>query len=483
MLFIAAVEKGCYMENFKPRVLGSFRKKYIGDKAFYAALISLVLPLVIQQGITSFVNLLDNIMVGALCTESISGVAIVNQLIFVFQLSIFGALSGASIFGAQYAGVGDHEGLRHTFRFKLMIGLAITAIAALAFSIFGDKLIALYIHDTAGGATSPELTMSEAKGYLVIALWGLFPFLLSQCFGSTLREMAETKAPMRASIISIAVNFVLNYVLIYGKFGFPQMGVRGASLATVIARYVEAAILIAYTYKNSGKHPFIKDALKSLRIPAALVKKISVTGTPLLLNEFLWSAGTALINQCYSTRGLQVVAATNITSTVWMLFAVLMFAMGNAISILSGQKLGANDIKGAREENTKLIFADIMVHIFIGLLIIACSGFIPLIYNVGEEVRAMTTRMLVVAGGVLWLHSFTHAAYFTIRSGGRTFITMLFDSVFTWVVALPLAYVLCYLTNLDIVLVYLCLQLCDAIKICIALPLLIKGSWARNVIT
>ncbi len=471
------------MEDFKPRALGSFRKKYIGDKAFYIALISLVLPMVIQQGITNFVNLLDNVMVGALCTESISGVAIVNQLIFVFQLSIFGALSGASIFGAQYAGVGDHEGLRHTFRFKLLIGLAITTIAAVAFSLFGDKLLALYIHGTADSAASPELTLSEAKGYLNIALWGLLPFMVSQSFSSTLRETAEIKAPMRASIASILVNFVLNYLLIYGKFGFPNMGVRGASLATIIARYVEMAILIAYTYKNSAKHPFIKGALNSLRIPVALVKKIVVTGMPLLLNEFLWSAGTALINQCYSVRGLQVVAATNITSTVWQLFAVAMFAMGNAISILAGQKLGANDIKGAREENTKLIFTTIVLHVFIGLLIIACAGFIPLIYNVGEDVRAMTTRMLIVAGGALWLHSLTHAAYFTIRSGGRTIITLLFDSVFTWVVALPLAYVLCYLTNLDIVLIYLCIQLCDAIKICIAMPLLINGSWARNVIS
>lgn len=470
------------MENIRPRGFDAFRKKFIGSKAFYAALVSLVLPLVIQQGITNFVNFLDNIMVGALCTESISGVAIVNQLIFVFQLSIFGALSGASIYSAQYAGVNDTQGLRYTFRFKLILGLAITTVALLVFGFFGDRLIALYIHSTADNTTSSALTTSEAKGYITIALWGLLPFMISQCFGSTLREMAETKAPMRASVASIVVNFILNYTLIYGKFGFPNMGVRGAALATVIARLVETGYLIIYTYKNKEKHPFIKGALKSPYIPGVLVKKISITGTPLLLNESLWSAGTALINQCYSVRGLQVVAAINIATTVWQLFAVIMFAMGNAISILAGQKLGAGDIRGAREDNTKLIFANVVLHVFIGLLIIACSGFIPQIYNVGEDVRIMTSRMLVVAGCVLWLNSFTHAAYFTIRSGGRTIITMLFDSVFTWVIALPLAYVLCYLTSLDIVLIYFCLQLCDTLKICIALPLLIKGTWARNVI-
>lgn len=471
------------MEGTAPRGFAAFRKKFIGDKAFYAALVSLVLPLAIQQGITSFVNLLDNVMVGALCTESISGVAIVNQLVFVFNLTIFGALSGASIFGAQYAGVGDHEGLRNTFRFKLIIGVLITALATTLFSVFGEELIALYIHDTAAGAASPELTMSEAKGYLSIALWGLFPFMVSQSFASTLRETGETKAPMRASIVSILVNFVLNYLLIYGKFGFPNMGVRGAALATVIARFVEAAYLVAYTYGNRAKHPFIAGALRSLRIPAALVKRILATGAPLLVNEFLWSAGTALINQCYSYRGLQVVAATNITSTVWQLFAVIMFAMGSAISILCGQKLGAGDIRGAREENTKLIFADVVLHVFVGLVIVAFSGWIPRIYNVGDDVRALTASMIAISGATLWLHALTHAAYFTIRSGGRTLITFLFDSGYTWAVALPLAYVLCYRTPLDIVLVYACLQACDLIKVALSMPLLVKGTWARNIIS
>ncbi len=464
------------------RGFAAFRKRFIGDRAFYAALVTLVLPLAIQQGITSFVNLLDNVMVGALCTESISGVAIVNQLVFVFQLTIFGALSGASIFGAQYAGIGDHEGLRHAFRFKLAVGLIITALATTLFAVYGEQLISLYIHDTSASAASPELTMSEAKGYLGIVLWGLFPFMVSQSFGSTLRETGETKAPMRASIISIAVNLVLNYLLIYGKLGFPNMGVRGAALATIIARYIEAAFLIAYTYSNRAKHPFIDGALRSLRIPGALVKRILATGAPLLINEFLWSSGTALINQSYSYRGLQVVAATNITSTVWMLFAVLMFAMGNAVSIMGGQKLGAGDIQGAREENAKLIFADVVLHILIGLAIIAFSGLIPRIYNVGDDVRALTAKMIAISGATLWLHALTHAAYFTVRSGGRTIITFLFDSGFTWAVALPLAYVLCYLTSLDIVLVYACLQACDLIKAALFLPLLIKGTWARNVI-
>ena len=482
ILFGGYYRKECCFFMERTGLLAKFRHRYIGDKAFYRAVLTLVLPLVIQQGITSFVNLLDNVMVGALCTESISGVAIVNQLIFVFNLTIFGCLSGASIYSAQYAGVNDEDGIRRCFRFKLIAGAVISAAAILLFSFYGDTLIGLYLNKDTNTAESLALTLSEAKGYLGIILWGLVPFMLTQVYGSTLRETGATVPPMKASILSIFVNLVLNYLLIYGKFGFPEMGVRGAALATVIARYVEVAYLCLHVYRNTDRYPFIKRALRSLAIPLELVKRICVTGWPLLANEFLWSAGMAVINQCYSVRGLQVVAATNITSTVWQLFAVVMFAMGNAIAIMVGQKLGAGDIPGARDVDRKLIFTNIVIHVFIGGLIVAFSGLIPQIYNVEQNVRDMTARMLVVAGCTLPLHCFTHAAYFTLRSGGRTMLTFLFDSVFTWLVSLPLAYVLCNLTGLDVVLIYACLQCTDLIKVAIAVPLLASGSWARNVI-
>ncbi len=459
-----------------------FRSHYIGDRAFYRAVIALVIPLVIQQGITSFVNLLDNVMVGALCTESISGVAIVNQLIFVFNLTIFGCLSGASIFSAQYAGQKDEDGIRRCFRFKMIAGMAISIGAILLFLFYGEGLIDLYLNKETNSAEALALTMSEAKGYMSIILWGLIPFMLTQVYGSTLRETGATLPPMKASVLSILVNLVLNYLLIYGKFGFPAMGVRGAALATVIARFVEIVYLAVHTYRHLDRYPYMKKALSSLSIPWDLVKRICVTGSPLLVNEFLWSSGMAVINQCYSVRGLQVVAAVNITSTVWQLFAIIMFAMGSAVSIMVGQKLGREIFPGARDTDRKLLFATVVVHLAIGGLIVALSGLIPQIYNVEQTVRDMTSGMLIVAGCVLWLHSFTHAAYFTLRSGGRTMMTFLFDSVFTWVVSLPLAFVLCNYTELGVIAIYACLQSTDLIKVAIAVPLLRSGTWARNVI-
>ena len=212
------------------------------------------------------------------------------------------------------------------------------------------------------------------------------------------------------------------------------------------------------------------------------MRRILVTGTPLVLNELLWSIGTTMVNQSYSTRGLTVVAATNITNTAWNLFCVIMFAMGNAVSILIGQKLGAGEIEEAKRTDNKLLFFTVALHVFIGVLIALCAPFIPLIYNTEPAVRTLTTQLLLVAGAALPLQAFAHVTYFTIRSGGKTFITFLFDCLYTWVVPLPIAFCLCRFTDLPVVWVYFCVQFADIVKVIIGVCLLRSGIWAKNIV-
>jgi len=217
-------------------------------------------------------------------------------------------------------------------------------------------------------------------------------------------------------------------------------------------------------------------------VPSRLVGRIIRTGLPLLVNEILWSLGMTFINQFYSTRGLNAVAALNITGTAWNLFCVLMFAMGNAVSIMVGQRLGAGEMEEARDVDRKLIFLTEVLHVFIGLAMILCSPLVPLMYNVGPEVRDLTRRLLVIAGLSLPVHSFAHVTYFTIRSGGRTMITFLFDAVYTWVVTVLLAWFLTHRTNLDVLQIYFCVQFIDVIKLVIGLLMLRSDFWARNVV-
>ena len=456
-------------------------KKWIGDKAFYRTVLTLAIPLVIQQGITNLVSLLDNIMVGGLGTESISAVAIVNQILMVFNLAIFGGLSGASIFGAQFSGKGDIDGMRHTFRFKLYFGLAATALALGLFLTFGGSFISLFLQGEGSGEATAK-TLEQGVRYLRIMLAGLLPFMVVQTYAGTLRETGETVSPMIASVVAILVNLVFNYLLIFGKLGFPRLGVTGAAIATVLSRYVEMIYLLTHAHRHPERYPFLHGAYASGYVPGALAKRIALTGSPLLLNEVLWSLGMTFINQSYSTRGLAAVAAINITGTAWNLFCVIMTAMGSAVAILVGQKLGAGDKTGARDMDHKLIFLTVCVHVVMGLLMVLFSGVIPLLYNVEPAVRQTTRQLLIVAGLALPIHSYVHVVYFTIRSGGKTVITFLFDCVYTWLVPVALAYALTRFTDWPIVAVYFCVQFIDIVKVLIGALMLRSDFWANNVV-
>ncbi len=460
-----------------------FYKKYIGTKAFYLSVVALIIPMVIQQGITTFVNLLDNVMVGRLGTAPMSGVAIVNQVVFIFNLTIFGGMSGASIFGAQYYGKGDTEGVRSTLRFRLVFALVAGVLGILAMVLFGRQFFMLYLHGDEAAQGDMDATLRYAESYMAIMLWGLLPFAVSNCFASVMKDTGETFIPMVASVLSIGVNLVLNYLLIFGSFGFPKMGVAGAALATVIARYIEVAYLAIQAYRHKGKFPFMEGALKSLRVPLPLVKRIGATGTPLMLNEMLWSVGISLITACYATRGLEAVAATNISATVHQLFSLLLMSMGNAVAIMVGQQLGANDMEGAKATVRKLLFFGTAANLAMGVLLALSSPFIPMIYNTEDTVRELASQLLMICGVFLPLGAIVNCSYFAIRSGGRTFITFLFDCMYTWVVCLPIAFLLSRFTALSLPWMFFLVQCADSgLKAVIALLMLKSGIWAKNVV-
>lgn len=462
--------------------MSQLRKKYIGDKDFYLVVLRLVVPMIVQQGITQFVNLLDNVMVGRLGTAPMSGVAIVNQIVFIFNLTIFGGLAGVSIFGAQFFGKKDYKGLRDTVRFRLIFVLLVLVLGLGVFLLFGEQLFRLYLHEENSDPAAVAATLEYAKSYMRVILWGLFPFVIVQCFSSVLRNAGETFSPMVASVIAILVNLVLNYLLIFGSFGFPKMGVAGAALATVIARYLEMAYLLVRTYRHRKSFPFLKGAFRSLRVPLPLCKRIARTGTPLLFNEVLWSTGMAMIQMCYATRGLTAVAAANIEATIYNLFSILIMSSGDAIGILSGQMLGANDIEGAKDSVRKMLFLTVAVNLGMGLIVIGTAPFIPYIYNTEEIVRQTATKMLMVIGAFMPLMAYVNGCYFTIRSGGKTFITFLFDCVFTWAVCLPIAYLTCTFTSLSVVGVFFCVQSADLIKALIGGLIIRSGIWANNIV-
>jgi len=448
---------------------------------YYKWMLRISVPTMIQNGVTNFVSMLDNIMVGQVGTLQMTGVSIVNQLLFVFNLCVFGASSGAGIFTAQFHGSGDHTGVRHTFRFKILICSVIALGGMALFLTAHDILIGLYLTGEGDPLTAAD-ALRYGREYLFAMLWGLIPFALSNAYASTLRETGKTNIPMIAGITAVLVNLVLNYILIFGKFGAPVMGVRGAALATVISRYVELSIVAGWTHLHPEKNPYIRSAFRSLHIPGKLLRGIIAKGMPLLINEFLWASGMAFMNQCYSTCSLDVVPAMNISSTLYNLGSVVFLSMGNSVGIIMGQMLGSG-VTGSeiRDSNRKLVAFAVVTGGSFGIVLAAFSGIFPGIYNTTAEVRTLAAQLILVGAVMMPFNSYTNAAYFTLRSGGQTVVTFLFDSCFVWTVCVPLAFCLSRFTDIPILPLYILCQSTDLLKSAIGAFMIRQGKWIQNL--
>ena len=457
-------------------------RKFIGTKQFYKNVFAIAFPIMAQNGISNIVNMLDNLMVGRIGTEQLSGVSIVNDLMFVYQLCLFGAISGAGIFTAQYFGQGNEEGIRDTFRIKIVICGFIMLLGLTVFGLGDRTLISYYLHE---GSQSGDLaaTLQYGHVYMMFMLAGLLPQAAEFAYSSTLRETGETVVPMRASFAAVLINLVLNYILIYGKFGFPPLGVAGAAIATAISRIVQALIVILWTHRHNDIKPYINGVYASFRVAGSLVRKVCVTGLPLVINESLWSIGIVLQKQSYSTRGLAVVAGLNINSTFFNVFSICFVAFGDAVAIIVGQLLGAGKMDEAKETGLKINAFVTASCVVMGAVVYALAPYLPRFYNTTTEVKSLASDFLRVTGSMMPLFGLCHSLYFTIRAGGKTLITFLFDSAFLMVIGVPLAFVLTRYTGLDIVSIYAICEGTALIKVIIGFAISASGVWMQNIVS
>ena len=456
-------------------------RKLFGDKAFYRMVLAIAVPVMVQSGITQFVSLLDNLMVGRIGTEEFGGVAIANQLIFVFNLCIFGGLSGAGIFSAQFSGKNDVDGMRHVLRFKLYFVIAASVLGILILHFFGSPLISLFLHE---GSEEGDLvkTLNFGLDYLKIMLIGLPMYAVSQCYASSLKETGETFIPMIGSGTAVLVNLVFNYILIFGKFGFPVMGVKGAAIATVLSRVVELAIIAIWAHTHTKRFGFFSKLYSSFRVPKALTFDIIKKGSPLMFNELLWSMGMSTLTACYSMRGLATVNALNISSTVSNLFNVVFMAIGSSIAIIVGNLLGAGKFEEARDTDRKIITMSVLGCFIFGSLLAVSAKYIPNLYETTDEVKSLATSFLFICAVSMPFNAFTHGCYFTLRSGGQTKITMAFDSCFVWVICIPLAYCLANVTSIPIIPMFIICTATELIKCVIGYFFVKSDRWVKNIV-
>lgn len=457
-------------------------KKLIGDRSFYRMVMAVAMPIMLQNGITNFVSMLDNIMIGALGTTQMNGAAIANQLIFIFNLCIFGAVSGAGIYGAQFFGKKDWDNVRYTFRYKYLLCCLLGVAAMLVFLFAAEPLLSLYIEAGEAPATKAA-TLQFGKSYLFVMLIGLIPYALTQSFSSTLRECGETVLPMQAGIIAVCVNLALNWVLIFGKLGLPALGVVGAAVATVISRFVELAIVVIWTVHHRERFPFIQKAFASLRIPLKLMRGVSAKGVPLMLNETVWALGIATLAQCYATRGLDAVAGNNIAQTFFNLFSVCFQAVGVGIGIILGQQLGAEEFDRVRDQYPKLLTFSVAIGTAVGAVFFALADVIPLMYNTSPEVRALAADLIRLLAATCPISAFAFSGYCTIRTGGKIFTTIAIDCGMTWLVAVPLVFILSRYTTLPVIFLLGGYQVEQFIKCFIFGAVIKRERWIKNIVS
>lgn len=457
-------------------------KKLFGTKEFYKRLLILTIPIVIQNGITNFVNMLDNVMVGQVGTVQMTGVSVSNQLVYIFNLCVFGAVSGAGIFGAQFFGKGDHVGVKYILRFKMILCTLLSVLCIAVFLFWGDPLIRLYLQGE-GSAEDIAASFRYAKEYLSIMLIGLLPYALVQSYASSLRETGRAVVPMAAGLSAVFINLVLNYILIYGKFGFPALGVSGAAIATVVSRFAELLIVALWTHLDKVKNQMFVGLYKGFKVPLSLCKTVFIKSLPLIANETLWAMGLAFVNQCYSVRGLDVVGAINISQTFFNVFAVMFLSLGTAAGILLGQQLGSGETESVKTVAHHAMVFSVLVSITIGIVYFLSAMVIPKAYNTTDEVRMLATGLMQITALTFPLQAYSHVAYYALRSGGKTYITIPFDSAFVWCVNATVAYLLSYHTAINILLVYLIVRLLDFIKCVMGYVFVNKDFWIKSVVS
>ncbi|NLC97319.1 MAG: MATE family efflux transporter [Erysipelotrichaceae bacterium] len=446
--------------------------KFKFDKNFFVNVLSIAIPLMLQQLIVSGVNLIDNLMVGQLGDISLGGVTAVNKYYMVATTGMFGMTTAAGVFLAQYYGAKNNDRLKQTFRFMLVSTLLLGTVFFLIGFLFPENVLRYFTNDL--------LVISEGINYFKYAIFTLLPISITLSVSNSMRSIGETKYPIIMSIVAVIVNTSLNYCLIFGNFGFPRLGVAGAAIATLIARIIEMIIGLYLLQKYNFE--FITKLKDLFKINLSLVKAILLKALPLTTNEILWSSGMATIFKLYSKQGLVVMTGLAISSTVTDIFFTLFGGMAITTTVLVSHKLGANKIEEAKSNAYKLIGVSVTLSLMFALGLFISSFFIPLIYNnVSLDSKIVAMNMIRIQGGMYWIYMLTVQSYFILRAGGDMKSTLVVDSGFMWLFNIPVIALVITFTNWNYLLVYFCGQATDIIKLLFSYHLLKKEKWAVNL--
>jgi putative MATE family efflux protein len=446
--------------------------KLFSDKAFYRSLFGLAIPIMLQSLVNSFVNVVDTVMIGRLGTVEIAAVGLGNQIFFLCNMVLFGINSGAGIFTAQFWGKRDISGIRYTMGLSLLLSACCGALFMLAAFLIPETLIGVYSRDQA--------VIRAGAAYLRQLAPAFIPFAISFTFIITLRGVEQVSLAMVSTFVSLSVNVVLNYLLIYGYGPFPAFGERGAAIGTLISRLAEAAILISVSY--SRRYCLAGTLRELLGFSAPFVHRFLRITCPVILNELFWSLGVTSQNIIFARTGTEAIAAFNITGTVSQLTWVIFIGLGSSAGVLVGKKIGEGNEALARDYAARITRFSPLLAAFVALLLIPLSRVLPCIFNVNDQVLHTVSLMFIVLSCSYPFRGFNMAMIIGVcRAGGDTVFSVIYDIVFM-AVSLPLAAVAGFVFKVPVVIVYLFVCSEEVMKVFLGLWRLKSGRWLHNCV-
>jgi len=446
-------------------------KKFIGTKQFYKETIMIALPIMLQQFVTSFVNLIDNIMIGGVGSVALTSVTVTNRFYLLFNSTLFGIGGAAAIFISQYYGAKNKEKCQKVFNLTILISL-IAAIAFTSVLVFIPTLsLKLF--------TNTQSIVDLGLEYINYIKYSYIPYAITFTCMMSLRSVGITKIQIVTGSISVLINVVLNYCLIFGNFGFPELGVAGAAIATSIARIVEMLIWIVIIARK--KYFFVWDCKSILKVDITLLNSMSKKAIPLIINEILFSLGSTLIFKSYMRCDEYLVAAISVVDTVVNIAFIIFGGISSAVSIMIGKRLGANQLEEARDNSLKLVAFGVIVSAAMGLILFIAASYIPNIYNLDTDINRVIVILLRIKSVLLPVYVVNVCVFFILRAGGDAKSTLIMDSVFLWVVNVLVSNVLSIYFILPLITLYVIVECLDFFKLALAMYYLKKGTWVNNI--
>jgi putative MATE family efflux protein len=443
-----------------------------GDRRFYLDLARIAIPIALQNLIASGVNMLDTIMVGRLGSAELAAVGLGNQIWFLLILLIFGIATGAGVFTSQYWGKHDLAGVRRTTGLSLCLGLAASLVFMAAAMLFPRAILGLYTRDPAVLDLGARYLRLVAPSYPLAAA--------AFVFSIALRGVERVRLPLVATLISLSINALLNYLLIFGAFGFPRMGVAGAAVATLISRALEAGITIIGAY--ALKTPPAGRLRELLSWGGGFSAKFMRIASPVILNEVAWSLGITSYNAIFARMSTDAIAAFNVCSTVSQLAMVFFLGSANAAAVMIGKRIGEGDRDKAFSWAKRFAILSPAFGLVMGMALVPSALLLPLLFSLEPEPLRQAGLMVVALAAIFPFKVFNlHLIVGICRSGGDTRFGAFFDIFGVWGLGVPLALLGAFVFKLEPYLVFVLLNMEELVKSVLGIWRLRTKRWLNDV--